>query len=149
MTKRHEHTCDCCFPRKDSVVIEFDPSTEKAIGVVDRLGYLRCLRCWKAKMIEDDTVVMPLGASRVHKDSKPHCDEPCDTCGHVVADVASGILKVENDGEEWETTVAEFCRDNETDSILAAGVRSLEPGQSIFGGGGAAPSFRLTRLETS
>lgn len=47
-------------------------SAPVVVGIIDRLGYLRCLDCAIADRVEGEPV---------HEGSHPHCDEQCDTCG--------------------------------------------------------------------
>lgn len=48
----------------------------ETVGYVDRLGYLHCLAC----------AVDPIanGAEPVYRDARPHCAEPCDSCGRTL-----------------------------------------------------------------
>ena len=50
-----------------------------AVGVIDHLGYLRCMKCSQYH------------GTPVYKRGAPHNEEPCEVCGERVADVLDGV----------------------------------------------------------
>ncbi len=62
----------------------------------------------------------------------------------LIAPIAEPRLRVtEDDGSEWECTLAEFAADNPE---IAEDVDAIPVGESAYFGGGAAPLFLVARI---
>jgi len=55
----------------------------------------------------------------------------------------------DEDEPPWDTSVAEFCADNQDDPDLCREVRRLRAGQKTRAGGGAAPTIEIRKFSRS